>query len=502
MKRRSFLLAMAAAVSPIRRLLAKAVVPTFKVTLSEAHKGTLEIDTRLLDSYGKLPANVRQFYFDARAAFAANRQADFSDKAIVDAAIEHGRLLMGGPLLGDLSAEGVSVWLRPATDAAVTIAVGGKVFAVKAPRAGVAVRTRIRGLSPDTRYEYSVNVGDKSVAKGQFRTAPPQDTRGKFRVTFGSCCHKIGVHNPNLYREILKREPHAMLLLGDIAVDDRNNEINMHRADYQLRDVSRPFRGLVSNVPVYASWDDHDYFDNDLSGIPKKFTAEDRDNVRQVWLENWNNPPADSQREGIYFNTRIGPVEVIMLDTRSCREGQRRNQYGSYLGKTQLNWLKETLKASTAPFKVISSGTMWSDYVSRAKDSWGSWDKEAREEVFSLIEDEQIGGVLLVSGDRHGARGFRIPRPSGFSFYEFEPATLGGVSGPAGLVKNCPEQLFGYSGRDANGENFVAFGEFTFDTSGDGPEVTFRLITQFGEIKEELPLTVAELTPASPARNQ
>ncbi len=497
MKRRSFLLALGAALSPFRRLLAKAVAPTFEVTLSEAHKGTLEIDTRLLDSYGKLPENVRQFYFDARAAFAANRQTDFSDKAICDAAREHELPLMGGPLLGDLTADGVSVWLRPATDAAVTITIGERAFVVKAPRAGVVVRTRIDGLSPDTRYEYSVSVGDESVAKGQFRTAPLENARGKCRVTFGSCCHKIGVHNPNLYREIVKREPHAMMLLGDIAVDDRNNEINMHRADYQLRDVSRPFSDLVTNVPVYASWDDHDYFDNDLSGIPRKFTAEDRNNVRRVWLENWNNPPADEEREGIYFNTRIGPVELIMLDTRSCREGQRRNQYGSYLGKTQLNWLKETLKASTAPFKVISSGTMWSDYVSRAKDSWGSWDKEAREEVFSLIEDEQIGGVLLVSGDRHGARGFRIPRPSGFSFYEFEPATLGGVSGPAGLVKNCPEQLFGYSGRDANGENFVAFGEFTFDTSSDEPEVTFRLISQFGEVKEEHVLSLATLTPGA-----
>jgi len=495
MHRRSFLLALGAVLSPVRRLLAKAVAPTFNVTLSEAHKGTLEIDTRLLDSYDRLPENVRQFYLDARDVFAASGQANFSDQAIVDAARKHGLPLMGGPLLGDLRADGVTVWLRPATSAPLAVTVGSRSFTVESPRPGKVVRLQVEGLSSDKRYEYAVTVGGEAVARGSFQTAPADEARGRFRVAFGSCCHKIGVHNPNLYREIRKREPHAMLFLGDIAADDRNNEINMHRADYQLRDVSQPFSSFVAHVPAYASWDDHDYFDNDLSGIPRKFTADDRDNVRQVWHENWNNPPADEQREGIYFNTRIGPVEVIMLDTRSCREGERRRQYGSYLGKTQLDWLQATLKASTAPFKIISSGTMWSDYVSRAKDSWGSWDTEAREEVFDLIEQEQIGGVLLVSGDRHGARGFRIPRPSGFSFYEFEPATLGGVSGPAGLVKNCPEQLFGYGGRDSNGENFVAFGEFTFDTSGDEPTVTFRLITQHGEIREELALPLAELTP-------
>jgi len=479
-------------------LLAEAIAPVFKVTLSEAHKGTPEIDTRLLDSYGSPAEDLRQFYLDARELFQANEQAAFTDPEIVAAAEKHGLALMGGPLLGDLRDDGVTVWMRPATDTPMTIVVADKSYRVESLPAGTAVRTRLDGLAPGTRYAYQVQAGGEVLASGQFTSAPRDEDQVEFRITFGSCCHKIGVHNPNLFREILRRNPDAMLFLGDIAVDDRNNQINMHRADYQLRDVSQPWRELVSQVPVYASWDDHDYFDNDLSGIPGRFNARDREKVRMVWHENWNNPAADVQREGIYFNTRIGPVEVIMLDTRSCRENQRRRQYGSYLGRPQMDWLKDTLKASTAPFKVISSGTMWSDYVSNAKDSWGSWDVEAREEIFDLMEQEQVGGVLLVSGDRHGARGFRIPRPSGFSFHEFEPACLGGVSGPAGLVKDCPEQLFGYSGSDEQGNDFVAFGEFTFDTSSERPVVTFRLISQFGETLEQIPLALADLTPSSP----
>ncbi|QDU59332.1 Alkaline phosphatase D precursor [Planctomycetes bacterium Pan216] len=495
MKRRPFLLALGTALTSVRQLWAMAVAPSDKVTLGEAHRGTLEIDTRLLDSYGKPPEHLRQFYLDARRAFAANAQSTFTDSAIVDAAKRHGLTLMGGPMLGDLRDDGVTLWLRPATETPMSIAVGDKSYAVPSARPGSVVRVQVDGLSPKTRYDYALHADGKTVGQGEFTTAPSEGDRGSFRLAFGSCCHKIGVHNPNLFREIRKRQPHAMLLLGDIAADDRNNEVNMHRADYQLRDVSGPWRELAGNIPLFAAWDDHDYFDNDLSGIPKKFTAKDVGNVREVWHENWNNPPADSVREGIYFSTRMGPVEVIMLDTRSCRDGKRRGKYGSYLGERQQEWLKETLRNSTAPFKVISSGTMWSDYVSKAKDSWGSWDTEAREELFSLIEEEGIGGVLLISGDRHGARGFRIPQPSGYNFYEFEPATLGGVSGPAGLVKNCPEQLFGYSGRDRQGNDLVAFGEFTFDTSKEKPTVTFRLIDQHGTIKEEHELSLAQLTP-------
>jgi alkaline phosphatase D len=489
LKRRLFLAWLGAGLSALR-VCAETFGRRFKVTLAQAHIGNLEIDTQLLDSYGALPASIRQFYLDARAAFAANPVAGFSDPAIVRAARVHGLPLMGGPMLGDLRADGITMWLRPATAEPLAVTADGKSFRVEKVQPGVEQKIRLNGLNPDTACRYVVLAGKQVVAEGGFTTAPVKDDKGVFRIAFGSCMHKIGVHNSILVREILKREPRAMLLLGDIAVDDRENQINMHRADYQLRDVSLAWKKLAANVPLYACWDDHDYFNNDLNGIPKGFTASDRDAVRAVWRQNWNNPPADDGREGIWFSTRIGPVEIIMLDTRSCRDNERRRQYGSYLGEQQMEWLKDTLKSSTAPFKVISSGTMWSDYVTKAKDSWGSWDTAARKEIFSLIEKEKIGGVLLISGDRHGARAFRIPRPSGFNFHEFEAATLGGVPGPPGLVENCPEQLFGYDGKD-----FIAFGEFTFDTTGKQPQATFRLINENGAVLEEHAIPYADLVP-------
>ncbi len=495
MKRRLFLTLLATVLAPARRLIAKTTEPRIRVELHDAHKGTLQVDTQLLDSYGGPESHLRQFYLDARQVFESHVKADFTDSAIIAAAKTHGVALMGGPMLGDLRSDGVTVWLRPASDAAMTVNIDGKSHSVQSSSIGESVRVRVDGLRPNTSYDYTLESQGQTFATGQFTTAPSVNEDSTFRLAFGSCFHKIGIHNPNLLREIVHRQPHAMLLLGDIAVDDRNNQVAMHRSDYQLRDVSKPWRDFVSHVPVYTAWDDHDYFDNDLSGIPRGCTALDRDRVRNVWHENWNNPPTEAEREGTYFNTQVGPVEVIMLDTRSCRDVGKRGKYGSYLGHSQMQWLKETLKKSKAPFKVISSGTMWSDYVSNGKDSWGKWDTEAREEIFQFIERERIGGVLLVSGDRHGARGFRIPRPSGFNFFEFEPASLGGVSGPAGLVKNCPEQLFGYDGQDSSGNPFVACGEFTFQISGADSGVTFRLITQHGEIVEEIELSLAELTP-------
>lgn len=470
------------------------IPPRHEVTLREAHIGNLEIDTKLLDSYGLLQENIRQFYLDSRAVFSANSDAGFTHPQIIEAARKHDILLMGGPMLGKLREDGVSIWLRPSISKPLVVKVttsGGdfeKSFVKNSVEPGMEQRIELDGLTPDTKYNYAVYAGDQNSAEGSFTTASSPGKKGVFRIAFGSCFHKIGLHNPNLIHQILKSEPRAMMLLGDIAVDDRENQINMHRADYLLRDVSNAWSRLAKNIPLYSSWDDHDYFNNDLGGIPEGFTAADREAVRKVWHENWNNP--ENENPGIYFSTRIGPVEVIMPDTRSFRENERRGEYGAYLGKEQLVWLKQTLKNSEAPFKIISSGTMWSDYITPGKDSWGTWDTEAREELFSFIEAEKISGVLLVSGDRHGARGFAIPRPSGFSFYEFQVATLGGVPGPVAMAEDAASQLFGYLGTDT-----IAFGEFSFDTTGENPLVVFRLIDEYGKVLEEHTLPYSKLTP-------
>ena len=108
----------------------------------------------------------------------------------------------------------------------------------------------------------------------------------------------------------------------------------------------------------------------------------------------------------------------------------------------------------------------------------------------SLIEKHKIPGVLLISGDRHGARGFRIPRPSGYEFYEFEPASLGGRSGPPATQPKWDTQLYGFS-------NKFAFGEFTFDVSQDDPTVTYRLVEATGAILYELTLKRSQLTPVN-----
>jgi alkaline phosphatase D len=472
-----------------------AVEPNDAVTLRDAHKGNLEVDTRLLDSFGRLPANRRNFYLAARQILADSPDATPADPRIVALAQQAELPLMSGPMLGDLSAHGLTVWFRPVHPGTVTVQVAGpngerKAFGVKVTRPGQVHRAELTELQPDTAYTYRlISESDNELASGSFHTARPPATPGVCRIAFGSCFHKIGVHNPNLMRQIVQRGNRAMLLLGDLAVDDREAEANMHHADYLLRDASAPWRTFSANIPVYASWDDHDYLNNDKAGLQLgRITEEQRNTLRQLWQDSWNNPPAEVEDRGIYFSAMIGDIQVIMLDTRSCRDRKKRGELGAYLGEAQMKWLLETLKQSQAKFIILTSGTMWTDFISNGKDSWGTWDKEGREQIFRFIEENNLA-VLLLSGDRHGARGFKFERPSGATFYEFQVASLGGVRGPGAFGPNRSVQLFGY------GRKIKAFGEFTFDTTQADPQVTFRLIGEDGTELEQHTIRRSQLTP-------
>jgi len=256
-----------------------------------------------------------------------------------------------------------------------------------------------------------------------------------------------------------------------------------------MRDSFPAWRALAASLPVYAAWDDHDYLDNDLAGLPAGYLPEDRERTWEVFRRSWVNPGYGfgDGRGGVFFRTRVGLCDVIMLDTRFFREK------GSFLGEEQMQWLEGQLLECKGPFIILTSGTMWSDYVTRGKDSWGVWDPQGRERVLNFIEKHRIPGVLLVSGDRHGARGFRIPRPSGFAFYEFEPASLGGRSGPEVTNPAWKDvQLFGYSA-------IYAFGEFTIDATLPDPVATFRLIREDGQVLEEIALKRSQLTPPAQA---
>lgn len=401
---------------------------------------------------------------------------------------------LGGPMLGCVSATGATVWIRTLAPAQVTVEaeVAGRTLTFGPVASTVdtdlGALVPVSGLPSGSTIPYRVRIDGKLAeipAHAAIRTLPAGNAN--VRIAFGSCQHRWGLGNAQLSDQIRERNPAALLLLGDVAVQDRRGHLGLHRMDFLMRDLTPPWQQLCATVPVYVTWDDHDYFDNDLAGLPKGFTEADRTGVRKVFTQSWNNPAygsGENEGRGTFLRTRIGPCDVIMTDNRTFREGRQ----GSFLGDAQMAWLKQQLAACKGPFIILSCGTMWSDDVSNGKDSWGKCDPAGREEIFRWIEENRIAGVLLLSGDRHGARGLTLPRGNGFKLYEFGGASLGGRIGPPAKSPAWTTQLYGIAGD-------YAFSEFEFDTAKDDPEVTLRLMGEKGDVIHAMTLKRGELTP-------
>ncbi len=450
----------------------------------------------LLNLWGDQPKPVQDLYALIDSALSADRNATYAevirDKAVQRFCKDHNVLHLGGPMLGCITETSAKVWVRTVRPAKVKVCVtlDGSETTCRPGRStkesDLVSIVPVTGLEPGESYPYKVLVDGTPIPMPEHAAITTVPDTNRLRLAFGTCPHRWGLGNQKQAGLIRSRKPSALLMYGDIAAQDKNNHLGRHRSDYQVRDFFPAWQGLSSTIPVYATWDDHDYFDNDRAGIPRGYGDEDRLAVRGVFSQAWNNPSYgfNDERGGVFLRTRFGPCDVIMLDNRYFRTREERG----FLGNEQTEWLKEQLLDCEGPFVIISCGTMWTDHISNGKDSWGKYDPEGREQLFRFIEDNQIPGVLLLSGDRHGASVFRIPRPSGHTFYEFEPASLGGRSGPVMKAEGHPDALYLVSGE-------YAFGEFTFDATLDDPEVTFRLIHEDGKTLYEHILRRSELTP-------
>mgnify|MGYP002636889705 CR=1 FL=1 len=308
-----------------------------------------------------------------------------------------------GPILGDLTVDSVRIWLRTAAPRSSVIEIkdaGGEIVrrcplqtTAESDHTGIL---KILDLTPGTRFTFSID--GKTNSDWWFRTRPASDDA--CRIAFGSCADE-GDGSASVWRRMESDEVTALVLLGDTPYID-TTDLARQRARY--REFSQPvdFARLVSHVPVYSTWDDHDFGRNDTDGnLPGK------ENSRQAVTEYRPNPSFGENGQGIYTSFRQGPVEVFLLDARWFARTEGGANDPTLLGAQQWAWLERSLAASTAPFKILACGMVFNGSVRPFKtDCWGVYLAEY-ERLIELIARVKAEGVVLVSGDVHWSRVIR-----------------------------------------------------------------------------------------------
>lgn len=317
------------------------------------------------------------------------------------------------------------------------------------------------------------------------------------RIAFGSCGQQ---DKPQpIWDAVLAWRPELFVFAGDNVYGDLTPARPDALADAYARAATiAGYRAIRDQVPVLATWDDHDYGRNDAGGdFPHKERA------KALFLEFWNVPADDPRRTraGIYHAATFGPagmrVQVILLDTRSFRSPLRptdrrdapgRERYlpdpdpaKTMLGEAQWRWLEDRLREPAELRLIVSSIQVLA--LGHGWERWGNLPRE-RARLLGLIAETGAAGVILLSGDRHLGALYRLADGVPYPLYEITSSGLNMFY--AAAREAGPLRLGAVYGR----ENFG-----TIDIDWWAGEVTLAVRALNGEPVRRVTIPLAALSP-------
>jgi len=231
------------------------------------------------------------------------------------------------------------------------------------------------------------------------------------RIAFGSCMHQD--KEQSIWREIRRADPDFFLFLGDNVYGD-TDDMAVLRAKYAKFAAEKNFRKARGTFRSLATWDDHDYGQNDAGAEYPM-----RDESQAAFLDFFGVPQDSPRRarKGVYHAEIHGPegrrVQFVMLDTRYHRSALKKDEsrprdLGPYvptddpeatvLGEEQWTWLGEQLRKPAEVRVIASSIQVVPD--DHGWEKWGNMPLE-RERLYALLRETGAECVVLVSGDRH-----------------------------------------------------------------------------------------------------
>jgi alkaline phosphatase D len=326
-------------------------------------------------------------------------------------------------------------------------------------------------VEPGRRYSYALFIDGVEVERPyslrfqtqslwQWRTDPPD-----FRFATASCFY---VNDPpydrpgepygggfEILQSIVDKNPDAMLWLGD--------NVYLREPDWYTRTGilyrythTRSFPGLqplLGSVHQYATWDDHDYGPDNSD-----WTFREKRTSLEVFNLFWGNPEAGKpELDGIATSFEWGDVEFFLVDDRWYRTPEHRRTPGRrLLGPKQLEWLVDALTASRATFKIVAVGSQVLSPVAKW-EAYATFPEE-RAELLRRIRENEISGVLFVTGDVHFTVLTRLDRPGTYPLYDLTISPL--TAGVSNVDPETYENYLAVPGTLYVGRNFATL-DFT-----------------------------------------
>lgn len=265
-----------------------------------------------------------------------------------------------------------------------------------------------------------------------------QDTT--FSIAFGSCGHQ---DKPlEIFNHVVEHKPDVFIFLGDNIYGDTQNMRKLKRK-YKKLGKNKNYKNLKTNIPILATWDDHDYGADDSGKYFEK-----KEKSKKVFMDFFEEPEDSPRRthEGIYnsylFQQNGKRIQIILLDLRTFRSNLIRNDGkfiidslhyypidylqnfspdSTIMGENQWKWLEEELK-KPADVRIIGSSTQFATQYN-GYESWSNFPMEQMR-MLELIKSTKANGVIFISGDVHYSELSHLTYPDLYPIYDLTSSGL------------------------------------------------------------------------------
>lgn len=379
--------------------------------------------------------------------------------------------IVSGPMLGPVELRDAKVWVEVSPEVKAVSLQYNKKGELKSAKTVTykgelkndfnPLQFTIGGLDLNTTYEYRIWINGKATVKGgefttkdlwQWRKQPPE-----FSFLTGSCSYfnqpvydRPGIpygKDSSIFEPMAKEKGAFMLWLGDAwytrEVDYYSEWGLWYRASH---DRALPvLQNFWKSMPQLAIWDDHDYGPNDIG---KNYILKEAS--RNVFNKYFCNPSSGENGQGTYTMTSWGDADIFMTDDRWWRSADKMKDSADgepnfekrMLGEQQMEWLKNSLLYSTATFKIIAVGSQVLNPVSPF-DKWRNFPVEY-DELMIFLKDNNINGVIFLTGDRHHSEIIKIARAGSYPLYDITVSPLtSGTHKFSGVEKDNPYRVLG-----------------------------------------------------------
>jgi alkaline phosphatase D len=380
-----------------------------------------------------------------------------------------------GVVVGDVTASTAELWARADRDGSLIVHIsGGRRDRLERLRVRAADdytgQLHLDRLKPDTTYRYRVGSRNapSSVTRGSFRTAPEASDPARVLLAFGG-----DVAGQNVCRDaregfpimdtIRRLRPDVFVGLGDMIYADNACEPVGRYGNEQVPGGFGPATDLVgfwahwrynradaasqrllTSTTYVGVWDDHEVV-NDFGPLSDtRSTPPYTPGVHllpiglEAFIDYTPIEIASNTPKRLYRALRWGQhLELFVLDTRQYRDANAAadspDRAKTMLGREQLTWLKESLAASDATWKVIVSSVPMSIPTgfppTGGRDGWANFDQNTGFElelleILRFMESKGTQNTIWITTDVHFAEAFRYrPFASNPGFVVYELAT-------------------------------------------------------------------------------